>query len=76
MAELIDVLDAKLSRLSPILRSAFHLRDIEHLSTREAANIANVKMSAMKSRTMRARNQVTNTNLLYDWDVNLPVARF
>jgi len=74
MAELIDVLDAKLSQLSPILRSAFHLRDIEHLSTREAANIASVKMSAMKSRTMRARNQVTN--LLYDWDVNLPVARF
>jgi RNA polymerase sigma-70 factor, ECF subfamily len=49
-----------MKQLSPFLRSAFHLRDIQHLSAREAAKVASVNLSAMKSRTARARRQLAS----------------
>jgi DNA-directed RNA polymerase specialized sigma24 family protein len=41
-----------------MLQSAFHRRHVEHVSTREAADVSSVKISAMKSRTARARRQL------------------
>jgi RNA polymerase sigma-70 factor, ECF subfamily len=48
----------EMKQLSPILQSAFRLRFIENLSSREAAKAENVNLSAFKSRAMRARRQV------------------
>jgi RNA polymerase sigma-70 factor, ECF subfamily len=56
IAEMNNVLKDRMNQLSPLLRSAFHLR--QHFSTREAAHVASVKTSAMKSRTTRARRQL------------------
>jgi DNA-directed RNA polymerase specialized sigma24 family protein len=49
-----------MKHLSPFLRSAFYLRDIQDLSAREAAKVASVNLSAMKSRTARARRQLAS----------------
>ena len=51
------VLDA-INQLSPPLRSAFRLRHIQGLSTREAARAEGVKISVIKSRLLRARRRL------------------
>ena len=58
LAEARDAVNRRISHLSPLLRSAFRLRDVEHLSNREAANAARVKISAIKSRAARARRRL------------------
>src|ERR1700730_8661990 len=74
LAETRDVVEQKMSQLSPLLRSALRLRDVEDLSTREAANAASVKISAIKSRTTRARHQLAS--LLAAEGVNASRANF
>jgi RNA polymerase sigma-70 factor, ECF subfamily len=58
LAEARDAVQKKMSHLPPLLRSAFRLRDVEHLSNREPANAARVKISAIKSRAARARRRL------------------
>jgi DNA-directed RNA polymerase specialized sigma24 family protein len=49
-----------MSRLSPGLRSALRLRDIQGYSSREAAKAEDVKISLIKSRTLRARRKMAS----------------
>jgi RNA polymerase sigma-70 factor, ECF subfamily len=49
-----------ISQLPPLLRSAFELRDIQELSGREAAEAASLKTCTIKSRTLRAREQLAH----------------
>jgi RNA polymerase sigma-70 factor, ECF subfamily len=58
IAEIAETVENRINELSPSLRSAFRLRHVLHLSNREAANAASVKTSAMKSRAVRARQQL------------------
>jgi RNA polymerase sigma-70 factor, ECF subfamily len=53
--ELREALQTAISQLSPPCRTALVLRDIEGLSTREAAEIAGVGEAAFKSRLHQAR---------------------
>jgi RNA polymerase sigma-70 factor (ECF subfamily) len=55
-----NAVENKMKHLSPFLRSAFYLRDIQDLSAREAAKVASVNLSAMKSRAARARRQIAS----------------
>jgi len=55
-----NAVEDKMKHLSPFLRSAFYLRDIQDLSAREAAKVASVNLSAMKSRAARARRQLAS----------------
>lgn len=48
-------LDLAIQELSPALRAAFVLRDLQEFSTREAAEILNISESAVKTRLLRAR---------------------
>lgn len=54
-AELRDRLEDALSRLSPDHRATVVLRDVEGLSTHEAAEVLGLKERAFKSRLHRAR---------------------
>jgi RNA polymerase sigma-70 factor (ECF subfamily) len=56
--ELGEVLDGALARLPPEWRIAVVLRDLEGLSTVEAAEIAGVRQAAFKSRLHRGRMQL------------------
>ncbi len=56
--ELHEALDAAIAALDPLYRAALILRDVEGLSTREAAEIAGVGESAFKSRLHQARLKV------------------
>ena len=47
-----------LAELSPSIRSAFQLRELQDLSNSEAAEISGVQLGAFKSRISRARNQL------------------
>jgi RNA polymerase sigma-70 factor (ECF subfamily) len=58
-----------MDRLSPLLRSALRLRDIQGFSTREAAKAEDVNISLIKSRTLRARRKIAS--LLEARGVNL-----
>ncbi|HEY2441324.1 MAG TPA: sigma-70 family RNA polymerase sigma factor [Solirubrobacteraceae bacterium] len=53
--ELSEVLDHALAQLPPDWRAAVVLRDLEGLSTSEAAEIAGVRQAAFKSRLHRGR---------------------
>ena len=53
--ELGEAVDAALSQLPPALRAAVILRDLEGLSTDEAAAVAGVRPAAFKSRLHRGR---------------------
>lgn len=53
--ELRSVLEKGLDDLSPDLRAAVVLRDIQGLSTEEAAEVLDLSVAAMKSRLHRAR---------------------
>ena len=50
-----DKLDDAISTLSPALRAAFVLRDLQGLSTREAAEVLQISEAAIKTRLLRAR---------------------
>jgi RNA polymerase sigma-70 factor (ECF subfamily) len=54
-SELQDVLNAGLSQLPPDFRAALVLRDIDGLSTAEAAEALEISVQALKSRLHRAR---------------------
>jgi RNA polymerase sigma-70 factor (ECF subfamily) len=56
--ELREALDLAIAELTPPYRTALVLRDIEGLSTREAAEIAGVGEAAFKSRLHQARLKV------------------
>jgi RNA polymerase sigma-70 factor (ECF subfamily) len=53
--ELKKILDRAIQKLSPEYRLVFLLRDVEGLSTEEAAGIADLSVPALKSRLHRAR---------------------
>jgi RNA polymerase sigma-70 factor (ECF subfamily) len=57
-AEFANLLLQSLARLSPILRQAFQLRDIDGLSTRETAQVLGVSNEAVKTRVSRARIKI------------------
>lgn len=54
-AELQKILDDAIERLEPDFRIVFVLRDVEELSTEEAANLLGLSLTATKSRLLRAR---------------------
>jgi RNA polymerase sigma-70 factor, ECF subfamily len=60
LAEVSDRVRKHLAQLSPLLKLALHLRDLEGFSVQEAAAAAGIKTSAMKSRTIRARRQLAS----------------
>lgn len=53
--EMRDVLEEALDALSPALRAAFVLREMEGLSTRESAAVLEISEDAVKKRLQRAR---------------------
>lgn len=57
-AELADAMGQAVTRLPESLRTVFVLRDIEDLSTREAAELLGISESALKVRLHRARLQL------------------
>jgi RNA polymerase sigma-70 factor (ECF subfamily) len=60
LAEARERVRQSADQLSPVLRSAFYLRDMRQLSTPEAARAAGVKLSAIKSRAVRARHRLAD----------------
>jgi RNA polymerase sigma-70 factor (ECF subfamily) len=58
ISELRRTLGQALAQLPPALRTAIVLRDVEGLSTQEAAEIAGVSQAAFKSRLHQARLRV------------------
>lgn len=56
--ELREMLDRNVRGLSPEMRTALRLRDVEGLSTREAAETLGVPENTLKSRLHRARLQL------------------
>lgn len=57
-AETRQLVESALEELSPSIRIAFQLRELEDLSNMEAASVAGVQVGAFKSRISRARNQL------------------
>jgi len=57
-AEAQDALDIAINSLSPTLRAAFVLRDLQGLSTREAADVLQISEAAIKTRLLRSRLQL------------------
>src|SRR5271167_4556545 len=53
--ELGDRVSKKLAEISPLLRTAFWLREIEGLSAEEAAQVLGVSRNTLKARLWRAR---------------------
>src|ERR1700687_2537542 len=58
--ELRSILNRHLARLSPVLRSAFLLREVQGLSTQEAAESLGVSEGTLKARLHRAKRQLSN----------------
>ena len=58
--ELREILDRNVRGLSPDMRTALRLRDVEGLSTREAAETLGVPENTLKSRLHRARLQLAD----------------
>ena len=56
--ELREMIDSNLSELSPLLRTAFVLREMEGYSTGEAAKKLGVTENTLKARLWRARHQL------------------
>jgi RNA polymerase sigma-70 factor (ECF subfamily) len=56
--ELGRILDSAIQGLEPAYRSVFVLRDIDELSTEEAADALGLSIPAVKSRLLRARLQL------------------
>jgi RNA polymerase sigma-70 factor, ECF subfamily len=57
--ELEDLLRQNLSTLSPVLRSAFILREMEGFSTEEAAEELGISQGTLKARLHRAKRQLS-----------------
>ncbi|HUK51837.1 MAG TPA: sigma-70 family RNA polymerase sigma factor [Candidatus Binatia bacterium] len=57
--ELEDMLRKNLATLSPVLRSAFILREVEGFSTEEAAEELGISEGTLKARLHRAKKQLT-----------------
>jgi RNA polymerase sigma-70 factor (ECF subfamily) len=58
--ELEDLLRRNLATLSPVLRSAFELREMEGLSTEEAAESLGISQGTLKARLHRAKRQLSS----------------
>ena len=56
--EIAEILARATSRLSPILRSTFELRDVKGLSIRETAQLMGVPSGTIKARLARARTKL------------------
>jgi len=56
--ELGDRMKKKLGEISPLLRTAFWLREIEGLSAEEAAQVLGVSRNTLKARLWRARQEL------------------
>src|ERR1700722_17307098 len=56
--ELRDRVSKKLGEISPLLRTAFWLREIEGLSAEEAAHVLGVSRNTLKARLWRARQEL------------------
>jgi RNA polymerase sigma-70 factor (ECF subfamily) len=56
--ELGDHVNKELSEISPLLRTAFWLREIEGLSAQEAAQVLGVSRNTLKARLWRARQEL------------------
>src|SRR5580698_7268029 len=56
--ELGDRVSKKLAEISPLLRTAFWLREIEGLSAEEAAQVLGVSRNTLKARLWRARQEL------------------
>jgi RNA polymerase sigma-70 factor (ECF subfamily) len=56
--EIGNALKKVISQLSPLLRPAFELRDIQEIFCREAAEAASLKTRSINSHTLRAREQL------------------
>src|ERR1700722_5036750 len=56
--ELRDRVSKKLGEISPLLRTAFWLREIEGLSAEEAAQVLGVSRNTLKARLWRARQEL------------------
>jgi len=56
--ELRQALSAALASLTPKHREVFVLRDVQHFSIAETANLLGINKSAVKTRLMRARLQM------------------
>jgi len=57
-AELGDRIHKKLAEISPLLRTAFWLREIEGLTAEEAAHVLGVSRNTLKARLWRARQEL------------------
>jgi len=53
-----DRVSSKLAEISPLLRTAFWLREIEGLSAEEAAQVLGVSRNTLKARLWRARQEL------------------
>ena len=58
-SEMHELVMQFVAELSPPLRRAFELRDLDHLTTREAADILGVADGTVKSQVARARAKLT-----------------
>ena len=58
--ELRTILYRHLARLSPVLRTAFLLREVQGLSTQEAAESLGVSEGTLKARLHRAKRQLSD----------------
>jgi RNA polymerase sigma-70 factor (ECF subfamily) len=56
--ELGDRVNKNLAQISPLLRTAFWLREIEGLSAEEAAHVLGVSRNTLKARLWRARQEL------------------
>src|SRR5271166_3860055 len=56
--ELGDRVNKNLAQISPLLRTAFWLREIEGLSAEEAAQVLGVSRNTLKARLWRARQEL------------------
>jgi RNA polymerase sigma-70 factor (ECF subfamily) len=56
--ELGDRMNKKLAEISPLLRTAFWLREIEGLTAEEAAQVLGVSRNTLKARLWRARHEL------------------
>jgi RNA polymerase sigma-70 factor, ECF subfamily len=66
-------MNKKLGEISPLLRTAFWLREIEGLSAEEAANVLGVSRNTLKARLWRARQELA-ARLGLTLDTNLAPA--
>jgi RNA polymerase sigma-70 factor (ECF subfamily) len=71
--ELRERVSKKLSEISPLLRTAFWLREIEGLSAEEAAHVLGVSRNTLKARLWRARQELA-ARLGLGLDTNLAPA--